>query len=674
MGRSSGEAPSRASPHLTQQPPPMLEPIEQQQQQPAPVATILQTRTVVQFQIKWPNSASPVWVNAEDFVARIGGTKDGGSSSANTSTQSPYAAESNLSLTSSVDQITPYSTELLAAPAVIKTPKRGTSPDGDGLASSTPEEYADDKSSSRKYKKKRVSYAESPEKSAKRGRRNKSDMPVGVELSAATAATAATTAVTATAGAEGEAPVHQLSDLEVVPPAKKRRGRRKKVVAVEAMGDVSAEVVDGDTAMAQPHQILQKIFNETMALQDTLLDAEAAKQANSFVTPRQNGGRRKKGNPRRTGGDPHYQLGAPHKFSFGLREIPLMTNNEGAPSPQSDVEQQIAGQRRSSRYPTRSGSQPSLSRENSTLDQSALEPAGDPKPSAAADTNSPVAPIPISQYEAIPVQSLPCTSAAAKNASLSSVRSVQDRPPTIPTKSVKTSKYALRVQGSQAITDESADHTLKQGALEDLTVARETATPVAVFVPESSKTATPLDVEVEEELQPTQKKQSMGAGTVITAITFTASESVSTLSKPPKSSKSNSRILASLASTSSFGAEPLESAATKRPKRQSVPIAPVVVEPESDDVSHEGEVFEVARILGTHKLKGRLWFLVRWKDYDDSYNTWEEQKHMRSAIDAINDFHEEFGKATVSKPLILSPEGAAWTAANPDSADASGLE
>ena len=53
------------------------------------------------------------------------------------------------------------------------------------------------------------------------------------------------------------------------------------------------------------------------------------------------------------------------------------------------------------------------------------------------------------------------------------------------------------------------------------------------------------------------------------------------------------------------------------------------------------EEYEVERILQMKKFSGRTKYLVKWKGYDTSENTWEPVKNLTSCRAAVQQFHQE---------------------------------
>jgi len=52
--------------------------------------------------------------------------------------------------------------------------------------------------------------------------------------------------------------------------------------------------------------------------------------------------------------------------------------------------------------------------------------------------------------------------------------------------------------------------------------------------------------------------------------------------------------------------------------------------------------FEVEEIRDKKIEKGRILYLVKWRDYPDTENTWEPRKHLRACHTLIQDFEEKY--------------------------------
>jgi hypothetical protein len=70
------------------------------------------------------------------------------------------------------------------------------------------------------------------------------------------------------------------------------------------------------------------------------------------------------------------------------------------------------------------------------------------------------------------------------------------------------------------------------------------------------------------------------------------------------------------------------------PGRAQVPAPPVIIE---DEVEYEVEV-----ILDSKISRRRLMYLVKWKGYPDSENTWEPANNVKNASQLIESFHARY--------------------------------
>jgi hypothetical protein len=51
--------------------------------------------------------------------------------------------------------------------------------------------------------------------------------------------------------------------------------------------------------------------------------------------------------------------------------------------------------------------------------------------------------------------------------------------------------------------------------------------------------------------------------------------------------------------------------------------------------------YEIERILDTKRVRNQQYYLVKWKGYDDSENTWEPTSHLRNSQESIRKFHQD---------------------------------
>lgn len=91
----------------------------------------------------------------------------------------------------------------------------------------------------------------------------------------------------------------------------------------------------------------------------------------------------------------------------------------------------------------------------------------------------------------------------------------------------------------------------------------------------------------------------------------------------------------------------LEKKTTDNWNRKPEPLPPVIVDGE--------EEWEVEKILNSKKERGRLKYLVRWKGFDQSEDTWEPLSHLENVRTLVEKFHMENpnaeGSAKPGQPL-----------------------
>ena len=52
--------------------------------------------------------------------------------------------------------------------------------------------------------------------------------------------------------------------------------------------------------------------------------------------------------------------------------------------------------------------------------------------------------------------------------------------------------------------------------------------------------------------------------------------------------------------------------------------------------------YEVEEVLDSHLRRKRLYYLVKWKEYDISEATWEPASHLTNAPDLVAAFHKKY--------------------------------
>lgn len=57
--------------------------------------------------------------------------------------------------------------------------------------------------------------------------------------------------------------------------------------------------------------------------------------------------------------------------------------------------------------------------------------------------------------------------------------------------------------------------------------------------------------------------------------------------------------------------------------------------------SSDGELYEVEAIVGSRQTEDGVEFLVQWKGYDSSQNTWEPREHLAGALHVLRAFESK---------------------------------
>ena len=78
------------------------------------------------------------------------------------------------------------------------------------------------------------------------------------------------------------------------------------------------------------------------------------------------------------------------------------------------------------------------------------------------------------------------------------------------------------------------------------------------------------------------------------------------------------------------------------PGRTQPPPPPVVIEDQFE--------YEVEEILDSHLIRNRLFYLIKWKGYPASDNSWEPVAHLMNCKDLIISFHSQY----LNKPSAQS--------------------
>ena len=63
----------------------------------------------------------------------------------------------------------------------------------------------------------------------------------------------------------------------------------------------------------------------------------------------------------------------------------------------------------------------------------------------------------------------------------------------------------------------------------------------------------------------------------------------------------------------------------------------ITFKPPPEIINNEEE-YEVESILDSKVLRGKRFFLIKWKGYDSSENTWEPESNLSNSNDLLNSF------------------------------------
>jgi hypothetical protein len=73
------------------------------------------------------------------------------------------------------------------------------------------------------------------------------------------------------------------------------------------------------------------------------------------------------------------------------------------------------------------------------------------------------------------------------------------------------------------------------------------------------------------------------------------------------------------------------------PQRKPPPAPPIEIE-------NQEENYEVEKILDSHRKRGKLFYLVKWKGYGPEHDTWEPIINMLNAKETVKKFHIQYPK------------------------------
>jgi hypothetical protein len=61
----------------------------------------------------------------------------------------------------------------------------------------------------------------------------------------------------------------------------------------------------------------------------------------------------------------------------------------------------------------------------------------------------------------------------------------------------------------------------------------------------------------------------------------------------------------------------------------------------NQNIKKERDIFTVEKVLGKKVKKRKTFYLVKWFNYTDNYNTWEPEENLQIDPSLIEDFEEE---------------------------------
>jgi hypothetical protein len=60
-----------------------------------------------------------------------------------------------------------------------------------------------------------------------------------------------------------------------------------------------------------------------------------------------------------------------------------------------------------------------------------------------------------------------------------------------------------------------------------------------------------------------------------------------------------------------------------------------------DTFNYENSIYYVEKILDKKKSKGKEVYLVKWQDYDSAENTWEPVENLQTALNKVAEYENE---------------------------------
>ena len=80
------------------------------------------------------------------------------------------------------------------------------------------------------------------------------------------------------------------------------------------------------------------------------------------------------------------------------------------------------------------------------------------------------------------------------------------------------------------------------------------------------------------------------------------------------------------------------------PYKETTAHGPNYLRPPPEVIGQEDDHYEVETILQSRQTKNRrgIQYLVKWKGYPDSDNSWEPASHMKNAVNLVTAFHKRY--------------------------------
>lgn len=67
-------------------------------------------------------------------------------------------------------------------------------------------------------------------------------------------------------------------------------------------------------------------------------------------------------------------------------------------------------------------------------------------------------------------------------------------------------------------------------------------------------------------------------------------------------------------------------------------------------------VYEVEKILGKRIIRKKVYYLVKWKNYSDSENSWEPENNLNGALKAVAEYNKSETEKEVRKSILIEKE------------------